>query len=73
MDSIIEQSRLMEVVGVRQKAALRRALKAARIRYHETNGRIWTTEEALNAPLVGREKKEQRGPNFAHIAAKGPG
>lgn len=66
-DGIIEQGRLMEVVGVRQKAALRRALKAARIRYHETNGRIWTTQEALNAPLVGREKKENRGPNLEAI------
>ena len=63
----------MEVTGCRQKAALRRVLKAARIRYHETNGRIWTTEEALNAPLVGREKKEQRGPNFAALAPKGQG
>lgn len=72
-DGIIEQDRLMDVVGVRQKAALRRHLKAARIRFHETNGRIWTTEEALNAPLVGREKKENRGPNFEHLAAKGQG
>lgn len=72
-DGIIEQTRLMKVVGVRQKAALRRHLRAARIRFHETNGRIWTTEEALNAPLVGREKKERRGPNLDALTAKGPG
>lgn len=68
---IIEQAKLMEIVGVRQRAALRRHLRAAHIRFHETNGRIWTTEEALNAPLVGREKKQHKGPNFESIAAKG--
>lgn len=73
MDNIIEQGRLMEVVGVRQKAALRRALRLAHIRFHETNGRIWTTQSAIDAPLVGREKKEQRGPNLDAITAKGPG
>jgi hypothetical protein len=60
----------MALVGVRQKAALRRHLRRAHIPFHETNGRIWTTEEAINAPLVGREKKEKRGPNLDAIAAK---
>jgi hypothetical protein len=71
-DRIFEQARLMEIVGVRQKAALRRHLRAAHIRFYETNGRIWTTEEAINAPLVGRAKNN-KGPNFDAITPKSSG
>lgn len=70
-DGIVEQERLMSLTGARQKASLRRYLRAARIKFHETNGRIWTTEEAINAPLIGREK-QTKGPNLEALAAKGP-
>ena len=70
-DRIVTESHLLELTGLSQRAALRRHLRAARIRFHETNGRIWTTQEAINAPLIGREK-QNKGPNFAAITAKRP-
>ena len=73
MDGIIGQERLMELTGLRQKAALRRWLRKAHIHFHEINGRILTTEEAFNAPLVGRAKKQTKGPRFESLAAKSPG
>jgi hypothetical protein len=73
MDGIFTQEELMEITGVRQRAALRKALRHAHIRFHETNGRIWTTQSAIDAPLVGREKKDNRGPNLDAITTKGPG
>jgi hypothetical protein len=72
-DGIVEQSRLMELTGARQRAKLRRLLREAHIRFHETDGRIWTTQAALDAPLVGREKKDNRGPNFESLAPKSSG
>jgi hypothetical protein len=73
LDQIVEQARLMELTGLKQRAALRKALRRAHIRFHETNGRIWTTQSAIDAPLVGREQKDKRGPNLDAITAKGPG
>src|SRR5690348_8621752 len=61
-DGIIAQSRLMELAGVRQKAALRRHLRKACIPFRELNGRIFTTQAALDAAMVGREKNQKRGP-----------
>jgi hypothetical protein len=63
MDSIITQERLMEVTGLRQKAALRRHLKRAGIVFREVNGRILTTQGALDASLVGHAKKKKE-PNW---------
>lgn len=70
MDGILEQAELMKLTKASGKAVLRRRLKAARIRFFETGGNIWTTLDAVNAPLVGREKKENRGPNLDAITAK---
>ena len=72
MDRIVEQDELMKLTKARQKNSLRRRLKEAHIRYHETGGNIWTTLEAINAALVGREKTKKREPAFDAIAAKGP-
>jgi len=68
MDNIIEQSRLMELTGLRQKAALRRALRRAGIPFKEVAGRLLTTEEAFTASLVGRGKKKKE-PNWGAIHA----
>lgn len=64
MDGILTQERLMQVTGLRQKAALRRHLRRAGIPYRELGGRITTTVEAFNATLVGREKNKARAPNL---------
>lgn len=70
-DGILTQSDLMEVTGLRQRAALRRHLKRAGIPYRELGGRITTTVEAFNATLVGREKNKARAPNLDALTAKG--
>lgn len=56
-DTIIEQERLMQITGAKQKAALRRYLRKAGIPFKEPNGRIFTTQGAIDAVLVGRGKK----------------
>lgn len=71
MDSILTEERLMELAGLRQRAALRRHLRKAGIPYRELGGRITTTVEAFNATLVGREKKKAGAPNLDHLTAKG--
>lgn len=72
MDSIIEQSRLMELTGLRQKAALRKALRRAGIPFKELAGTIFTTQGALDASMVGHAKKN-RGPDLEAITAKSSG
>lgn len=71
MDSIITQERLMELTKLRQKAALRRALRLAGIPFKECAGVIFTTQGALDAVMVGREKKKLGAPNLDAITAKG--
>lgn len=48
----------MELAGVVQKAALRRHLRRAGIPFKELNGRILTTQSALDAAMVGHAKKK---------------
>lgn len=70
MDSIITQERLMEVTGIRQKAALRRHLRKAGIPFKEPNGRIFTTQGALDAAMVGNAKKKKTvEPNWGALNA----
>lgn len=69
-DSLINQDRLTELTGLRQKAALRRHLRKAGIPFREVGGRLFTTEQAITATLVGREKKEQ-GIDLDALTAKG--
>jgi hypothetical protein len=69
---ILTQDKLLEITGLRQKAALARHLRKAGIPYRELGGRITTTVEAFNATLVGREKNKGRGPNLDALTAKGP-
>lgn len=73
MDSIIEQARLMELTGLRQKAALRKALRRAGIPFKECAGVIFTTQGALDAAMVGHAKNQKRGPNLDAITAKSSG
>lgn len=67
MDGILTQERLMEVTGLRQRAALRRHLRRAGIPYRELGGKITTTVEAFNATLVGRAKNKKAEPNFGAL------
>ena len=69
---IVTQDKLLELAGLRQKAALRRHLRKACIPFKEMNGRIFTTQAALDAAMVGREKNRTKGPNLDAITAKGP-
>lgn len=64
--SVLTQATLLEITGLRQKAALRRHLRRAGIPFREINGRITTTEEAFTATLVGRDKKKA-GPRLDAI------
>ena len=66
-DGIVSQSRLMELTGLRQPAALRRHLKRAGVPFRVVNGKILTTEEAITAAMVGRGKKN-KGPNLDAIS-----
>ncbi len=65
MDSIIEQSRLAELLKLKpnQKAALRRALRRAGIPFKEARGVIFTTQAVLDASMVGNAKKKNT-PNW---------
>lgn len=69
MDGLIGQSRLLEITGLRQKAALRRHLKLAGIPFREVAGTIVTTEAAITATLTGRakKKKEPSEPNWSTV------
>lgn len=60
----------MEVTGCRQKAALRRHLRRAGIPFKEPNGRILTTQSALDAAMVGHAKKKKTEPNWDAINAR---
>jgi len=57
--SVLEQEDLMRLTGLRQKAALRRHLRKAGIRFTELGGRISTTEQAFNDALAGRGQKNK--------------
>jgi hypothetical protein len=70
---IVTQAQLLKLAGLSQKAALRRHLRKACIPFRELNGRIFTTQAAIDAAMVGREKNQKRAPNLDAITAKGPG
>ena len=63
-DGVLTQDRLLELTGLRQKAALRRHLRKAGVPFREIGGRILTTEEAFTAVLSGHGKKKKAGPNL---------
>jgi hypothetical protein len=67
MDSIITQERLMELTKLRQKAALRKALRRAGIPFKECAGVIFTTQGALDAAMVGHAKTKRSEPNFGAL------
>ena len=62
-DGVLTQDRLLELTGLRQKAALRRHLRKAGVPFREIGGRILTTEDAITASLAGHAKKK-KGPNW---------
>lgn len=67
--TVLTQAALLELTGLRQKAALRRHLKRAGIPFREIGGRILTTEAAFDAALSGREKKKNE-PNWGAADAR---
>jgi predicted nucleotidyltransferase len=71
--TVLEQSDLMRLTGLRQKAALRRHLRKAGIPFKEAGGVIFTTQGALDAAMVGREKTNRKGPDLNAITTKGQG
>lgn len=73
MDGIVDEPELMRLAKAKQRKSLRKRLRAARIPFFDTGGNIWTTVDALNATLVGREKNQKRGPNLDAITAKSSG
>jgi len=65
VDGILTQERLMEITGLRQRAALRRHLRKAGIPYKEVRGVIFTTQGALDAAMVGNANKKAKNiPNW---------
>ena len=73
MEGVIEQEALMRLARCSQKAALRRHLRKSAIPFKELNGRIFTTQAALDAAMVGHAKNQKRGPNLDAITAKSSG
>lgn len=65
---ILTHEMLSEATGLTRTADIARHLKRAGIPFRVVNGRILTTEDAVTAVLTG-QKKNNRGPNFAAIAA----
>lgn len=71
--TIVVQEQLFELAGLStgaHRSTLRRALRKAGIPFKELNGKIFTTEEAITASLVGYAKKS-KGPNLDAIAPSG--
>ena len=68
---IVTQEQLAEATGLTRGADIARHLKRAGIPFRVVNGRILTTEDAITAVLTG-QKKNNRGPNFAAVAAPRP-
>lgn len=58
--------------SLQQKAALRRHLRKAGVPFLEVAGRVFTTEGALTARLVGRAKPRKE-PNWEPLARRAPG
>jgi hypothetical protein len=70
---ILSERQLLKLAGLTQRAALRRHLRKSCIPFKELNGRIFTTQAALDAAMVGREKNQKRGPNLDALASKSSG
>ena len=64
---LIDHECIQKITGLKQTAAIKRALKKAGLPFKETNGRLFSTEEAWTAAQVGRAKKK-KGPNFEALA-----
>jgi hypothetical protein len=70
-DSIITESQLLELAGLRQRSALRRALKKAGIPFKELAGVLFTTQAAIDAALAGRSNEGKKRPNLDALTATG--
>lgn len=64
---MIDEQKLLELTGLRQRAALRRHLRRAGIPFRVVNGHIFTTESAVTASLIGSSRAKNKQPNFDAI------
>jgi len=65
--SVITQAQLMELTGLRQRAALRRHLRKAGIPFKEVRGVLFTTQGALDAAMVGHARTRKAEPNLGAL------
>lgn len=69
--SILTHEKLLELAGLPANArisTLRKRLKKAGIPYREISGRIFSTDDAITALLVGKSKNAKRPePNWAAL------
>ena len=72
MDTIIEQSRLLQISGLKNRSALRKHLRRAGIPFKEIAGNIITTQGALDAAMVGHARKT-KGPDLDAITSERKG
>lgn len=64
-DTNITEERLKELFGYKNRATLVRHMKNCHIPYYiGQGGRIWTTQAALDSPLLGK-KNDQPEIDFA--------
>jgi predicted nucleotidyltransferase len=71
MNQIIRETELLELSGLSQRSALRKALKKAGIPFKELAGVLFTTQAAIDAALVGRGNDTKKRPNLDALTAKG--
>lgn len=67
MSTIVTAQELMTLFRLKQRAALRRHLRKSGIPFKEVNGVIFTTQNTLDAAMVGHAKKKKAGVNWDGI------
>jgi len=68
---ILDHEQLQHLTALKRRDAIERVLKDKGIRYHKTNGRLWTTLDEVHEAL-GKTRKRQHGPNFDALTAQRP-
>jgi len=65
MSNLVKQSELLETFGFKSPAALRKCLDRQGIHYHLGKaGKITTTIQALNQPLIGTNNDDNNDVEF---------
>ena len=63
---LIDHEHIQRVTGLKQTAAMKRALKRAGLPFREANGRLFSTEAAWTNAQAGRAKKKR--PDYGKLA-----